>query len=400
MKRNKKYNSTFLNKVPLLARQGLIKNESWIEDSARTAEKMFKKSLQLPAIIMATRSRYAIETIQQCPILVLAATKTGWRSNAGADARERLAKTFGYALSEKRSIKKIMKFYDVNYGLRHISSRIMDKNLCNLLFHAMSLVSSSVVSQNIPKGLSSQRHWVANLKRWYDSHEAEQLDSDKALLMDWAIKNFQAKPMDLNPDEMADFITYNWESFNFKWSLKRLMDETDNWHHQLTQDSEAVAAQKFMRANQVSFDHEFDMGILNDFKNVSIQGIDFVLLNSARDLYLEGKEMVHCVYSYMNQVANKTSGIYSIRIDGKRVATMEIKRKADGEIYCPQVYGKRNSRVAPGVDILAGRFIDLVEIKSKASRPPEQYKRDIRLGLASSYVRTFDDSIQRWNMRP
>jgi len=52
-------------------------------------------------------------------------------------------------------------------------------------------------------------------------------------------------------------------------------------------------------------------------------------------LYEEGKEMHHCVYSYAQRVFNGDCYIYSIKKKDKRIATMEVNRRALTLLHIP-----------------------------------------------------------------
>lgn len=60
----------------------------------------------------------------------------------------------------------------------------------------------------------------------------------------------------------------------------------------------------------------------------------------------EGLHMKHCVASYWGG----DSQIYSLRFNGNRVATIEVKSKSDSTKYCPQIRGFANA--APEKDAL------------------------------------------------
>jgi len=59
-------------------------------------------------------------------------------------------------------------------------------------------------------------------------------------------------------------------------------------------------------------------------KGAKINGYEIVPIESAPDLYLEGKKMHHCVGTYAWRVTSGEAFIYSIRENGQRVATIML----------------------------------------------------------------------------
>ena len=53
-------------------------------------------------------------------------------------------------------------------------------------------------------------------------------------------------------------------------------------------------------------------------------GLSFVALQTGKALQAEGAAMHHCVASYWENVAEGKSRVYSIRENGRRVATLEV----------------------------------------------------------------------------
>ena len=69
---------------------------------------------------------------------------------------------------------------------------------------------------------------------------------------------------------------------------------------------------------------------------------DIVPLTTSADLYREGHAMHHCVATYVDQVRQGTSYIFSVRREGKRIATISLIR--DGEsVSIQQLRGPCNA---------------------------------------------------------
>ena len=108
-------------------------------------------------------------------------------------------------------------------------------------------------------------------------------------------------------------------------------------------------------------------------------GLSFVALQTGKALRTEGAAMHHCVASYWRNVVDGKSRIYSIRENGRRVATLEVtgqltqyKGRNDAvtvlvrgnrqrrRYQASQLVGACNSRPAPEVVRAAGTFVEKI----------------------------------------
>ena len=77
-------------------------------------------------------------------------------------------------------------------------------------------------------------------------------------------------------------------------------------------------------------------------------GFDIVPLTTSADLYREGYAMHHCVATYADQVRQGTSYIFSVRSEGKRIATISLI--CDGEtVSIQQLRGPCNAAPSKAV---------------------------------------------------
>jgi hypothetical protein len=108
-------------------------------------------------------------------------------------------------------------------------------------------------------------------------------------------------------------------------------------------------------------------------------GLSFAALQTGKALRAEGRAMHHCVASYWRNVVDGKSRIYSIRENGRRVATLEVtgqltqyKGRNDAvtvlvrgnrqrrRYQASQLVGACNSRPAPEVVRAAGTFVEKI----------------------------------------
>ena len=71
-------------------------------------------------------------------------------------------------------------------------------------------------------------------------------------------------------------------------------------------------------------------------------GFDIVPLTTSADLYREGHAMHHCVATYVDQVRQGASYVFSVRSDGKRIATISLICRGE-TVSIHQLRGPRNA---------------------------------------------------------
>lgn len=116
--------------------------------------------------------------------------------------------------------------------------------------------------------------------------------------------------------------------------------------------------QRFFERNGVRFEEDISY---DGFAVSAAEGeYSFVALRSGAALYEDGRAMHHCVGSYSPDVIARKSRIYSVRHNGKRVATIEFRRSRKSAWAVAQICGPCNARVAPEIksacDALAKKF--------------------------------------------
>ncbi|KVP65589.1 hypothetical protein WJ96_04270 [Burkholderia ubonensis] len=93
--------------------------------------------------------------------------------------------------------------------------------------------------------------------------------------------------------------------------------------------------------------------------------LEAISLNNSDDLWEEGTAMSHCVGGYDQACYQNESRIYSIRRNGERVSTLEIRRVA-GKLTIGQNYGPGNSIIK---DVAVTRLAK--RVLSACNRAPE-----------------------------
>ena len=118
--------------------------------------------------------------------------------------------------------------------------------------------------------------------------------------------------------------------------------------------------------------------------------LEAISLNNSDELWEEGAEMSHCVGGYDQECFKNESRIYSIRRNGERVSTLEI-RKVGGKLTIGQNYGPGNTRVR---DEAVGRLANAV--LAACRRAPELNPADNKV-LREPYNRARGVSVEPAN---
>lgn len=83
----------------------------------------------------------------------------------------------------------------------------------------------------------------------------------------------------------------------------------------------------------------------------------------------EGLEQRHCIGTYVNACSSGASRVFSLRHNGKRLATMELQRNHDGSWRMVQIRGKANTAVQDPAVLAAGEAV--ADAYSEAARRHE-----------------------------
>ena len=88
----------------------------------------------------------------------------------------------------------------------------------------------------------------------------------------------------------------------------------------------------------------------------TLGGFDIVPLTTSADLYREGHAMHHCVATYVEQVRQGTSYIFSVRRDGKRIATISLSCHSE-TISIQQLRGPCNTAPPKAVSAAVRKWL-------------------------------------------
>lgn len=305
---------------------GIAPNAPWVLEAIQKAVKMFpNQGLQRLAGVCASADQFAIETIEQAPILIL--TLSGGKPVNNALIRKYLAHKFKGMLDNDRRIKKLMARFGWPMPFRAFTGGVMTPRMLRD-FRNLAAVAPSVLAQAIPEPRKGQRPWLLNLRDFYLGLSNRGHAANRSEIFEWAVKNIPAKSGRNGVDhvqvgEVCDYACEPLSGFNtnLTWEAARLRCAA--WHHRL---AVMTGEEQFFAMHGIGFTDPVDYA---PFPNVETMcgGFKFVPLRSGIMLYEEGRAMHHCVSSYSRDVVLNGARIFSIMGPrGRRLATVEYRR--------------------------------------------------------------------------
>lgn len=143
--------------------------------------------------------------------------------------------------------------------------------------------------------------------------------------------------LQLLADTLQNAVILN-EKIDFNWSMKRLNAE----HHRMVQE-----------INKFDVESKSDKPLYEE----TIEEDDIRLLNSEKDVFLEGINMHHCVYTnYFKRISN---GLYlAFHMKAPEDCTIGVSVNDLGEPLFNQAYGFRNTPIQKPTKILIDAFLE------------------------------------------
>ena len=359
--------------LPPLIKKGSNRMSDPVDDetSRRAAfqrlEKMFPTNRGLEPIfsLMANAHRYAIDYIAQAPVIVLAVTRG--RTHIPYSERAFVAEQFRNLCESGAPLRDVMRTYGLPLPLRALEAGALTASRATVV-RRLALMNPSSLAQIIPATRPKQNAWLQALEKWCDAMAVRSgRDRSECLFFEWAATHYPGvtySEADGAP-HMVDFALAHAARFNPRWTLDRARAEEQKWHAELAVVDTAEHAAG-------ALDTVIDYTPLPHLREHA--GLSFVALQTGKALRAEGAAMHHCVATYWKDVANGGSRIYSIRENGKRVATVELDNRlipykwGTSHYRMRQLSGPRNARPAPEVAEAVGSFVE--EINKLAARRP------------------------------
>lgn len=358
-------------------------------------EEMFKtEPHRVLARQMVMAHPHAADYLRQCPLLLFAVGTSSRvmvpkHCHAIAKKRKDDIKVWTGQVTKGQKLRELMAAYHIPYQFRRIDVRAAGAQMLWVARVMFSFgergigFSETKLAAVIPVKPNHQAKLAAAATQYFHQalstltrvHADRDMDGLAKPLcrVKWLLvsisrhKGLASYP--IREDEMAalaDFVISRGGEFNEDWTLARAIRECGDWHDRLAARDENMSPEAFMVM------HGYDWGgPLTDYapfpERAEVDGFEFVALNSGEAIYGEGLAMRHCVIDYGMSVVRGTSRLFSVRVEGKSVGTLQLGSSPLAQVVFRsqhlftiyQLRGYKNRRVALAVKKAANKFLEL-----------------------------------------
>lgn len=284
------------------------------------------EKLKLTATMMAAMHPYAIDYIRQAPAIVLVLHASFMTDGVDKAA---IAKDCWEMLARGPKLKDLMAELKLHPQLKLVKARALEPQDYPYLV-GMREIHGSTLAQVIPQAWNRQRQWIAACRNWCAVMKRKNQDPWKEY--DFAVTalgRYYCEVLVPGAENKGERAAVDLESlcdFAIAKPLKQFLtiEEAhagmDKWHAELRSKK---AHEEASLAYGEGYKRKIDIAPMPE--QLTVDGYDFVALQSAHDMFEEGAVMRHCVSTYFPLVRGGEARIYSVRLDKKRVATVEIR---------------------------------------------------------------------------
>lgn len=279
----------------------------------------------------------AVDYLEQAPALTCC---FGVKYNTKAD-RLYIASRIGGPIERGERLRTVMAAAGVSYPLRKLAASVIEPGIADTI-RELGKIDPSSLAQMIPVKPKRQRKWLAGL-RGYQTRLI--LRGIPPVHFQWIAR--QTSIVEVHPSvvaDAADFIFAHQSAPVEAWGWPRLVAEIELWHDRLASERGLS-----WLPGMIKPDTRIDISDWPD--TAEIEGFEFFKLSTPFMIWEEGRRQRHCVGSYIRDVFNGTTHLFSIRQDMRRVATMQIKGK-----HVVQLKGFANKPVSKSVTEVARQF--------------------------------------------
>lgn len=337
------------------AMNGVNPAAPWLLENCAAARALYgNQGMHDAAQWIAGLHPHALQYLQQAPVLALAASFGGVAGSK--QQRTYIAMNLRPMIERGAKLRDVMRAYHVSYPLRALSAASIRPGAWDVLKVISRGVDPSTIAQAIPARTTGHVGWINTLAvLWAVLQRRRPDDPANIAALRWMMlanrDGSAITPAVLDyVERIADFMICNPEVWNQRWSCPRMARETEEWHA-------ALANAQISAAGDAKYDrHVPYAGFPSE---VTVNGHEFVALQSLRALIVEGKAMHNCVASYYRDIQSGSTRIYSVRQDGKRLATCEF-HMLPGRVRAVQIKGPCNARACATVVRACDRFAELL----------------------------------------
>lgn len=305
--------------------------------------------------VIAARSRpWAAQWLRQAPCLLLAIEAAGGSVDQAVFAK--------YLFESFRRPRDMLAEAKIAPQFASMPIEGLGYTPAVLLRWISHELKPSEIAQIIPTQAGAQVEWLnlcESFRRQIERRSSAR-QSRRRQLVAWAAKAMASWDGDAggHVDEVADYVATHAQGFNTGWNWGQAIKASQDWHAELSRQS---ADQRQASRLGVTLDTEIDYGPLPVMRAVG--SLEFVALQTGRSMHAEGAAMHHCVATYFPDVVRGKSRIFSLRRDGRRIATLELAKGRDGW-RAVQLKGRCNAQPPDDIREAATAFVAQCNEKS------------------------------------
>lgn len=345
-----------------------------IADCKTIANKIyFAPGYRMLAASMIAGNARVSDYLSQAPVLITALARNSIPRHA--DHYALLSKQFAWRAQAEPRLKDLMRVFGLPFPMRKLSGRSVSPGK----YYAVMMIATCdprVIASSTLERSWWQTSWLKGCVAWYDRmkfHHIVPQANVKSARVEWfvfaysryidALKGDALKGMgDATIWRVADFVCSHEVRtgeipFDEKWTFQQAEAAASRWHSIINaRDLE----RSFQKDHGIGIDYTWSMSPWPD-EPITVDGYEFVPLNSGRKVSDQATEMHNCLRSYMGRLVNATRYCaWSVRQPGMPVpivATLGMTRlftKKQEVLYTrprnqwriDQIEGRRHSRKA------------------------------------------------------
>ena len=151
--------------------------------------------------LMVGAHRYAIDYIEQAPVIVLAATRDGEHAF--------IQEQFRKMCESKARLRDVMRSYGLPLPLRLLDARVLTARRATVI-RRLALMNPSTLAQIIPSTQQKQNAWLRALQNWCERMASRsKVNNYRCLSFEWAATTFPGvtyTEADVVAGRMVDFV--------------------------------------------------------------------------------------------------------------------------------------------------------------------------------------------------
>jgi len=340
-----------------MADLGLAK-EPWQREHATRAYELFTadQGLAKVASMLAAVHRAAVDYIEQAPVIALAVH--GPNNHHLELRRVRAAIVAGFLAKAGRAhrLNELLRTLDLKPALRQLHAANLRRR-DHALLELLNSIEGPRLAQVIPSEPTDQRAWLDWLDQLHVRTHGSGAQLHRRAFLLWAVSHCRDTPAWLVAGDIYDWVRSPGSGFSPRMSYGQAFAASQRWHEEV-----ANRLPSHLRTGRRLLDRRVARYAPLP-ERWEHEGWQFVALNTLLALEEESLRMHHCVRTYWSRILDGQSRIYSIRHEGRRLATLEVNRDASAadrklRFRMVQIKGVCNAAPTPEATAAVAKFLE------------------------------------------